>query len=101
MMCRLLGSGSASLGTGARREFCAAFSHPPELCPFLFCLERERERAARLMIAQFFFYSAQFVPQVSEDSSVQVINFCRTPQWYVARVSSKFLALSHRRTCGG
>ena len=34
--------------------------------------------------------SAQFVPQISADSSVEVINFCRTPQWYTERVSPKF-----------
>ena len=34
--------------------------------------------------------SAQFVPQISADSSVEVINFCRTPQWYTERVSLKF-----------
>lgn len=34
--------------------------------------------------------SAQFVPQISADSSVEVINFCRTPQWYTQRVSPKF-----------
>ncbi len=34
--------------------------------------------------------SAQFVPQISEDSSVEVINFCRTPQWYAPRVSPRF-----------
>ena len=33
--------------------------------------------------------SAQFVPQISADSSVEVINFCRTPQWYTERVSLK------------
>ncbi|KAF9013992.1 hypothetical protein BDQ17DRAFT_434014 [Cyathus striatus] len=26
--------------------------------------------------------AAQFVPLISKDSSVEVINFCRTPQWY-------------------
>ncbi|KAH9998112.1 hypothetical protein BJV74DRAFT_877223 [Russula compacta] len=29
---------------------------------------------------------AQFVPQISKDPSVEVINFCRTPQWYVPRL---------------
>lgn len=31
--------------------------------------------------------SAQFIPQISEDPSVQLVNFCRTPQWYLPRVS--------------
>jgi hypothetical protein len=35
-------------------------------------------------------FSAQFIPQISADSSVEVINFCRTPQWYTQRVSPKF-----------
>ena len=26
------------------------------------------------------------MPKISEDSSVKVVNFCRTPQWYVPRV---------------
>lgn len=29
---------------------------------------------------------AQIVPAISEDSSVQVMNFCRTPSWFVPRV---------------
>ena len=32
---------------------------------------------------------AQFVPEISKDHSVTVVNFCRTPQWYVDRVSSR------------
>ncbi|KAJ3877300.1 hypothetical protein F5051DRAFT_409021 [Lentinula edodes] len=30
---------------------------------------------------------AQLVPTLSEDPSVQVTNFCRTPQWYVPRTN--------------
>lgn len=41
--------------------------------------------------------SAQFVPQIAVDSSVQVINFCRSPQWYVPQVSSEFGLSSRRR----
>ncbi|KAI0306342.1 hypothetical protein B0F90DRAFT_1689116 [Multifurca ochricompacta] len=29
---------------------------------------------------------AQFVPQISKDPSVEVINFCRSPQWYLPRI---------------
>ncbi|KAI0277231.1 hypothetical protein BGY98DRAFT_981262 [Russula aff. rugulosa BPL654] len=29
--------------------------------------------------------AAQFVPQISADSTVEVINFCRSPQWYTER----------------
>ena len=32
-------------------------------------------------------FSAQFIPIISEDPSVEVVNFCRTPQWYIPRVS--------------
>jgi cation diffusion facilitator CzcD-associated flavoprotein CzcO len=41
--------------------------------------------------------SAQFVPQISKDSSVEVINFCRSPQWYIPRVSFIRLASFFRR----
>ncbi|TFK42408.1 hypothetical protein BDQ12DRAFT_273676 [Crucibulum laeve] len=34
--------------------------------------------------------AAQFVPEISEDPSVQVVNFCRTPQWYVPRGNFRF-----------
>lgn len=37
--------------------------------------------------ADLAFYSAQFVPIISEDPSTKVVNFCRTPQWYLDRVS--------------
>ncbi|KDQ61021.1 hypothetical protein JAAARDRAFT_32021 [Jaapia argillacea MUCL 33604] len=30
--------------------------------------------------------AAQFVPEISKDASVQVINFCRTPQWFVPKL---------------
>jgi len=30
--------------------------------------------------------AAQFVPVISEDASAEVINFCRSPQWYVPKV---------------
>lgn len=36
---------------------------------------------------------AQILPEISADPSVTVINFCRTPQWYVPRVS-RFLSTS-------
>ncbi|KAI9508293.1 hypothetical protein F5148DRAFT_1275811 [Russula earlei] len=29
--------------------------------------------------------AAQFVPAISEDASVEVVNFCRSPQWYLER----------------
>jgi cation diffusion facilitator CzcD-associated flavoprotein CzcO len=32
--------------------------------------------------------SAQLIPEISKDPSVHVTNFCRTPQWFVPRVSS-------------
>ena len=35
-------------------------------------------------------FSAQFIPMISDDSSVEVVNFCRTPQWYVPRVCLSF-----------
>jgi hypothetical protein len=40
----------------------------------------------------FIVYRAQFVPTISKDPSVQVINFVRSPQWYTPRVR----ALLHR-----
>lgn len=30
--------------------------------------------------------AAQFVPQIAKDPSVEVINFCRSPQWYIPRL---------------
>ena len=48
------------------------------------------DRGSCLAAVNWSFYSAQFVPQISADSSVEVINFCRTPQWYTQRVSPKF-----------
>ena len=38
-------------------------------------------------------FSAQFIPIISEDPSVEVVNFCRTPQWYIPRVS--FLSFTY------
>ncbi|KAF5381017.1 hypothetical protein D9615_004056 [Tricholomella constricta] len=34
--------------------------------------------------------AAQFVPIISADPSTQVINFCRTPQWYAPRGNFKY-----------
>ncbi|KAJ3503773.1 hypothetical protein NLJ89_g8287 [Agrocybe chaxingu] len=34
--------------------------------------------------------AAQFVPEISEDPSVEVVNFCRTPQWYVPRMNYRY-----------
>ncbi|KAF9469173.1 hypothetical protein BDZ94DRAFT_360082 [Collybia nuda] len=34
--------------------------------------------------------AAQFIPQISKDPSVEVINFCRTPQWYVPRGNYRY-----------
>jgi hypothetical protein len=31
--------------------------------------------------------SAQIIPEISKDGSFEVVNFCRTAQWYVPRVS--------------
>jgi hypothetical protein len=78
MTSRSRASGSAWSGMGARRESCffPRGSSPP---PFLFSFPERR-----LMWA---FSSAQFVPLISKDPSVEVINFCRTPQWYSPRVS--------------
>lgn len=33
--------------------------------------------------------AVQIVPTISEDPTVQVVNFCRTPSWFVARVRSR------------
>lgn len=40
----------------------------------------------------------QIVPAISEDSSVQVVNFCRTPSWFIEKVyftTSWFQPLRH------
>lgn len=58
-------------GMGVQREF---FSPPS--CAFIASLCR-----------------AQILPEISADPSVTVINFCRTPQWFVPRVS-EFLPTS-------
>lgn len=42
--------------------------------------------------------SAQFVPIISEESSTHVVNFCRTPQWYIERVSWIFLFMPSQMT---
>ncbi|KDR73518.1 hypothetical protein GALMADRAFT_124691 [Galerina marginata CBS 339.88] len=34
--------------------------------------------------------AAQLIPEISKDPSVNVINFCRTPQWYVPRVNFQY-----------
>lgn len=34
--------------------------------------------------------SAQLIPEILKDPSVQVVNFCRTPQWYIPRVRYLF-----------
>lgn len=31
-------------------------------------------------------FRAQFIPEISADPSVQIVNFVRTPQWFVTRV---------------
>ncbi|KXN92229.1 4-hydroxyacetophenone monooxygenase, partial [Leucoagaricus sp. SymC.cos] len=36
--------------------------------------------------------AAQFIPEISQDPSVEVINFCRTPQWFIPRVNIKYPA---------
>ncbi|KAF7424123.1 hypothetical protein PC9H_009426 [Pleurotus ostreatus] len=33
---------------------------------------------------------AQFLPKIAADPTVQVVNFCRTPQWFVPAVNSKY-----------
>ena len=38
------------------------------------------------MLIRGLIFRAQFIPIISEDSSVEVVNFCRTPQWYIPRV---------------
>jgi len=30
--------------------------------------------------------SAQIIPELAKDPTTQILNFCRTPQWYVERV---------------
>lgn len=32
-------------------------------------------------------HSAQFVPRIVEDPTTQVMNFCRTPNWVLPKVS--------------
>ncbi|KAI0038078.1 FAD/NAD(P)-binding domain-containing protein [Auriscalpium vulgare] len=34
--------------------------------------------------------AAQFVPRISEDPSVEVVNFVRSPQWYIPRTQYKY-----------
>jgi hypothetical protein len=33
-----------------------------------------------------FIWSSQLVPQISQNPSVEIVNFCRSPQWYTKRV---------------
>jgi cation diffusion facilitator CzcD-associated flavoprotein CzcO len=40
--------------------------------------------------------AAQFIPEISEDPSVDVINFCRTPQWFFPRVSDSSFHSMHQ-----
>ncbi len=95
MTCHLPGSASASLGTGALRKFCfPAFfisglrsAHTRTSARTLICVYG---LGIMLSSGDLVVLSAQFVPQISADSSVDVINFCRTPQWYTERVSPKF-----------
>ena len=35
--------------------------------------------------------SAQFIPIITDDPSVHVINFCRTPSWIIPRASIDYL----------
>ncbi|KAG7092585.1 hypothetical protein E1B28_008928 [Marasmius oreades] len=37
--------------------------------------------------------AAQFIPEIARDPSVQVINFCRTPQWFVPRRNQSYSRL--------
>ena len=39
-----------------------------------------------------FSISAQLIPNISKDPTVEVINFARTPQWYVPRVRIEVLS---------
>ncbi|KAJ3574820.1 hypothetical protein NP233_g1506 [Leucocoprinus birnbaumii] len=34
--------------------------------------------------------AAQFIPEISADPSVKVVNFCRTPQWFIPKVNFKY-----------
>ncbi|KAF8637351.1 hypothetical protein AX17_002850 [Amanita inopinata Kibby_2008] len=34
--------------------------------------------------------AAQFIPEIAADSSVTVVNFVRTPQWYISRVNLRY-----------
>ncbi|RDB21175.1 Baeyer-Villiger monooxygenase [Hypsizygus marmoreus] len=38
--------------------------------------------------------AAQFVPEISVDPSVEVINFCRTPQWYIPRANFRNIIMA-------
>lgn len=98
-MCRLLGSASVSSAMDAPREFPSLlFAFPP--CPRGWCARAPVDRALDQPLTRTWgVFSAQFVPQISKDPSVEVINFCRTPQWYVPRVSSKFGAMTIRAAC--
>jgi hypothetical protein len=96
MTCHLPGSASASLETDALRKFrFPAFSSPG--CTHIHIHANKRSYSpcvcgsgVVLSRGNLVVLSAQFVPQISADSSVEVINFCRTPQWYMQRVSPKF-----------
>ncbi|KAG5220907.1 casein kinase [Salix suchowensis] len=41
---------------------------------------------------------AQFLPKIAVDPSVQVVNFCRTPQWYIPQVDTGALAFRKENT---
>jgi hypothetical protein len=96
MTCHLPGSASASLETGALRKFrFPAFSSPGCTHKHIHASKRSYSPCVCgsgivLNSGNLVVLSAQFVPQISADSSVEVINFCRTPQWYMQRVSPKF-----------
>ncbi|KAH6918372.1 monooxygenase [Coprinopsis sp. MPI-PUGE-AT-0042] len=38
--------------------------------------------------------AAQFIPSISEDPSVEVVNFARTPQWYVPKRDASYSPLT-------
>lgn len=49
------------------------------------------------------YYRTQFVPIITEDPAVNVVQFCRTPMWYIPRVSQSnlsclFLSLTCRQS---
>jgi Flavin-binding monooxygenase-like len=60
---------------------------------FSFC----RREDLVLITCSFCWISAQIVPQLAKDPTVQIVNFCRTPQWYMNRVCAPYLFFFWKR----